>query len=161
MRAMQQSIAELEAKLSGNDATEGDDDDMEEVEREHAVKLIELKVYQVIDDIDMLHSEIEMAKQMEAMKLKNADQDKREGSAPRGDKEPDWRLDSQSYSQIDPRTGKAAHPILNSSGQPMRPFILTNDRQRIKDSVFRPDWALPTMTVDEYLQQEQERGNII
>ncbi|KAJ2374374.1 Type 2A phosphatase-associated protein 42, partial [Coemansia sp. RSA 2603] len=31
MRAMQQSIAELEAKLSGNDATEGDDDDMEEV----------------------------------------------------------------------------------------------------------------------------------
>ncbi|KAJ1725514.1 Type 2A phosphatase-associated protein 42 [Coemansia erecta] len=164
MRAMQQSVAELEAKLSGKGAADGgddDEDDMEEVEREHAVKLIELKVHQVIDDIDMLHSEIEMAKQMEAMKLRNTDQDKRDGSTQKADKEPDWRLDSQSYSQIDPRTGKAAHPILNSSGQPMRPFILTNDRQRIKDSVFRPDWALPTMTVDEYLQQEQERGNII
>ncbi|KAJ2788012.1 Type 2A phosphatase-associated protein 42 [Coemansia interrupta] len=162
MRAMQQSVAELETKLSGKGVAENDDeDDLEEVEREHAVKLIELKVHQVIDDIDMLHSEIEMAKQMEAMKLRNNDQDKRDGSTLKEDKEPEWRLDSQSYSQIDPRTGKAVHPILNSSGQPMRPFILTNDRQRIKDSVFRPDWALPTMTVDEYLQQEQERGNII
>ncbi|KAJ1752139.1 Type 2A phosphatase-associated protein 42, partial [Coemansia sp. RSA 1824] len=46
-------------------------------------------------------------------------------------------------------------------GQPTRPFVLTNNRQMIKDQVFRPGWALPTMSVDEYLQQEQERGNII
>ncbi|KAJ1809635.1 Type 2A phosphatase-associated protein 42, partial [Coemansia sp. RSA 2598] len=128
--------------------------------REYAVKLIELKVYQVIDDVDMLRSEIEMAKQMEKMKLRDAGSNKESKKVSAEADGAEWRLDSQSY-KIDPRTGKPILPILNEKGQPMRPFVLTNDRQRIKESVFRPDWALPTMTVDEYLKQEQERGNII
>ncbi|KAJ2875196.1 Type 2A phosphatase-associated protein 42 [Coemansia asiatica] len=168
-RAMQQDIAEIEAMLSGKSSVASKHDvdeqeqDIEEIEREYAIKLIELKVYQVIDDIDMLNSEIEMAKQMEQMKLNRAlaglDKDNGNSSAASDDRN-QWRLDSHSY-KIDPRTGKPILPILNDRGQPMRPFVLTNDRQRIKDSVFRPDWALPTMTVDDYLKQEQERGNII
>ncbi|KAJ1851063.1 Type 2A phosphatase-associated protein 42 [Coemansia sp. RSA 486] len=166
-RAMQQEIAEMETRLAGKPGASSNSDvdeqelDMEEIEREYAVKLIELKIYQVIDDIDMLYSEIEMAKQMEQMKLRASDSggQAKDKQATASD-EKEWRLDSQSY-KIDPRTGKPIVPIFNDKGQPMRPFVLTSDRQRIKDSVFRPDWALPTMSVDEYLKQEEERGNII
>ncbi|KAJ2084422.1 Type 2A phosphatase-associated protein 42 [Coemansia sp. RSA 988] len=156
LRAMQQEISELEARLTG-DNDDGEVDDMEEVEREYAVKLLELKIHQVSDDMEMLEKEIDMAKQMETMR--RADSDSR---SPGGDLESkkdsnEWRLDSRSY-QLD---AHAACPVFNNKGQPTRPFVLTNDRQRIKDGVFRPGWALPTMSVDEYLQQEQERGNII
>jgi hypothetical protein len=44
---------------------------------------------------------------------------------------------------------------------PLRPFVITSKRQELRDQVFRPGWALPTMTIDEYLQQEEERGNHI
>jgi hypothetical protein len=40
-----------------------------------------------------------------------------------------------------------------------QPFVLVRDK--IKDSVFRPGHNLPTMTMDEFLQLEAQRGNII
>lgn len=35
------------------------------------------------------------------------------------------------------------------------------DRSRLKAQVFGPDHRLPTMTVDEYLEIERQRGNIL
>ena len=35
------------------------------------------------------------------------------------------------------------------------------DRARLQAEVFRPDHRLPTMSIDEYLEIEQQRGNII
>ncbi|KAJ2689735.1 Type 2A phosphatase-associated protein 42 [Coemansia spiralis] len=154
-RAMEEAVAELEARLTG-DAGGAEDEDAEEVERVHAVKLLELKIHQVTDDIDLVQSELEMAKQMEAME-RNRDGD---GAGPSSNSS-EWRLDPVAYNQIDPRTGRAVRPTFNNKGQPTQPFVLTSDRQRIRDGVFRPGWALPTMTIDEYLAQEQERGNII
>lgn len=43
----------------------------------------------------------------------------------------------------------------------MRPFTLLDTRQNLKKNVFRPDHALPTMTIDEYLEEEKRRGGII
>ncbi|KAJ1668388.1 Type 2A phosphatase-associated protein 42 [Coemansia sp. RSA 1813] len=156
MRAMQQAIADLEAKLSSRS-----DDDMDEAEREHAIKLIDLKSYQVIDDMSAISDEIVMAKQMEEMKRHASGAVSGDVRVTEQSREEDWRLDSGSYGQIDPRTGQPVRTIFDKSGRPTQPFVITNDRQRIKDGVFRPGWALPTMTVDEYLQQEKERGNII
>ena len=49
--------------------------------------------------------------------------------------------------------------------QPLRPFmILPSDaaeRARLQAQVFQPGHRLPTMTVDQYLEIEQQRGNII
>lgn len=153
-REMQQEISQLETKLAGSN--DSDKDDMDEVERDHAIKLIQLKILQVAEDLDILKGELKMAQQVEEMKRnRQLDNDK-------GNKNNEWRLDQQSYRQIDPRTGGlSARPVFNNKGQPMQPFVLTNERQNIKESVFRPGWALPTMSVDEYLKQEQERGNII
>ncbi|KAL1597795.1 Type 2A phosphatase-associated protein 42 [Paraconiothyrium brasiliense] len=52
-------------------------------------------------------------------------------------------------------------PILSSDGKPMRPFTLLDTRQRLQQGVFRPDHSLPTMTIDEYLEEEKRRGGII
>ena len=35
------------------------------------------------------------------------------------------------------------------------------ERARLQAQVFQPDHRLPTMTIDEYLEIEQQRGNII
>lgn len=52
-------------------------------------------------------------------------------------------------------------PILSTGGKPLRPFTLLDSRQTVKDGVFRPGHNLPTMTIDEYLEEERARGGII
>ncbi|MCJ1390701.1 hypothetical protein MMC18_003562 [Xylographa bjoerkii] len=58
------------------------------------------------------------------------------------------------------RNGNAG-PILSKEGKPLKPFLLLDNRQRLRDGVFRPDHSLPTMTIDEYLAEEKRRGGII
>ena len=53
-------------------------------------------------------------------------------------------------------------PLLDSKGKPLRPFtLLGGGRQEVKDGVFRPGHSLPTMSIDEYLEEERKRGGII
>jgi len=56
---------------------------------------------------------------------------------------------------------KFSGPILSADGRPLRPFTLTSNRQVLKKGVFRPDHNLPTMSIDEYLDEEKRRGGII
>ncbi|KAK8161001.1 TAP42-like protein [Phyllosticta citrichinensis] len=66
------------------------------------------------------------------------------------------RLDAP-LSSLTARNG----PLLSSDGKPMRPFTLLDNRQQVAAGVFRPDHSLPTMTIDEYLDEERRRGGII
>ncbi|EON96542.1 putative type 2a phosphatase-associated protein 42 protein [Phaeoacremonium minimum UCRPA7] len=52
-------------------------------------------------------------------------------------------------------------PLLAKDGKPLRPFTLLGNRQEIQRGVFRPSHNLPTMTIDEYLDEERRRGGII
>ncbi|PQE29375.1 hypothetical protein CJF32_00003130 [Rutstroemia sp. NJR-2017a WRK4] len=52
-------------------------------------------------------------------------------------------------------------PILSTGGKPLRPFTLLENRQTLQKGVFKPGHNLPTMTIDEYLEEERARGNII
>lgn len=54
-----------------------------------------------------------------------------------------------------------AGPILSKNGKPLKPFTLLDSRQRLRDGVFKPDHSLPTMTIDEYLEEEKRRGGMI
>ncbi|KAL9021396.1 MAG: hypothetical protein Q9185_001404 [Variospora sp. 1 TL-2023] len=54
-----------------------------------------------------------------------------------------------------------AGPLLSKDGKPLRPFTLLDSRQRVQDGVFKQDHALPTMTMDEYLEEERRRGGIV
>jgi immunoglobulin-binding protein 1 len=49
--------------------------------------------------------------------------------------------------------------------QPLRPFTIlpsgASDRTRLQAQVFGPGHRLPTMSIDEYLEIERQRGGII
>lgn len=59
------------------------------------------------------------------------------------------------------RGGRPGGPILSKSGVPLQPFVLTSGRTQLQQGVFRSGHNLPTMTIDEYLDEEKKRGGII
>lgn len=68
------------------------------------------------------------------------------------------RLDPSSLLQ----SNRPHRGILDSSGRPLQPFTLTaNSRSQMAKNVFRPGHSLPTMSIDEYLEEERKRGGII
>lgn len=83
--------------------------------------------------------------------------DGRERAGLRGAFNPEYseRLDRDLLSSAN------AGPILNANGKPLRPFTLLDSRQTLKNGVFKPGHNLPTMTIDEYLEEERARGGII
>ncbi|RDW69818.1 hypothetical protein BP6252_08838 [Coleophoma cylindrospora] len=82
--------------------------------------------------------------------------DYRERNGLRGERDYSDRLDRR-----DLLSSANTGPILSQSGKPLRPFTLLGDRQTVKDGVFGPGHNLPTMTIDEYLEEERARGGII
>ncbi|EEY14754.1 TapA protein [Verticillium alfalfae VaMs.102] len=52
-------------------------------------------------------------------------------------------------------------PLLSKAGKPMRPFTLVGSREEAQAGVFRTGHNLPTMSIDEYLEEERKRGGII
>lgn len=77
-----------------------------------------------------------------------------------------WRLDTSSSTAArnDPTQ------LLDKQGRVLRPFTILpstssttsyDTRLRLQNSVFQPSHRLPTMSIDEYLSIEQERGNIL
>ena len=54
-------------------------------------------------------------------------------------------------------------PLLSKPGKPLQPFTLlgSNSRSEMTRGVFRPGHNLPTMSIDEYLEEERRRGGII
>ncbi|WQF83483.1 Putative TAP46-like protein [Colletotrichum destructivum] len=57
--------------------------------------------------------------------------------------------------------GQRGGPILSKDGKPLQPFTLVGNRGQMAADVFRPGHNLPTMSIDEYLEVERERGGII
>lgn len=80
----------------------------------------------------------------------------------RGEEDDTWRLDlNGNPSRVRPKE------LISGGGRVLRPFTILpstsnlSDRERLHGEVFRESWRLPSMTIDEYLAEEQRRGNII
>lgn len=52
-------------------------------------------------------------------------------------------------------------PLLSKEGKPVQPFTLLDRRTQLQQGVFRSGHNLPTMTIDEYLEEEKRRGNVV
>lgn len=78
---------------------------------------------------------------------------------------PSRRLDDPQSSILDSKgqpSGarvKKNGPLLSAAGRPLQPFVIT--RQDVQTQVFKPDYNLPTMTIDQYLEEERKRGGIL
>ncbi|KAF4973718.1 hypothetical protein FZEAL_9245 [Fusarium zealandicum] len=52
-------------------------------------------------------------------------------------------------------------PLLSAKGKPLQPFTLVGSRDERARNVFRSGHNLPTMSIDEYLDEEKRQGNIL
>jgi immunoglobulin-binding protein 1 len=127
----------------------------EEEARELHITSLRLAVMQTTQQLEMITMELEMLKQApppEERERLREEQDER--ARQKKDDGYNERLDKI------PNDIKGG-ALLNKDGKPLRPFTLLDKRQQLKDGVFRPGHSLPTMTIDEYLEEERRRGGII
>ena len=131
----------------------------DEVVRNLFVAELDLNVHNAFQTLDMVTQERQVLKEMPDQTTNQADigaqdsRDRRNGS-------------KQEYSErLDPSTllnsNRPHKGILDSSGKPLQPFTITSKRGEMRKGVFGPGHSLPTMSIDEYLEEERKRGGII
>ncbi|KAI5848258.1 TAP42-like protein [Tricharina praecox] len=145
---------ELKAKIESlaNHAS-ADDEDL----REFHKASLKLAIMQTIQSLEMIMMELDMlAKAPPPSSEPRATQEEEDDARRRGRKNDGYneKLDSI------PSTIKGGN-LLTKDGKPLRPFVLLDKRQQLKDGVFGSGHNLPTMTIDEYLEEERRRGGII
>lgn len=123
----------------------------EELERELSVTTLHLLVQTTLDAINTTSMELGMLEEMVAKKVPLQ-------GTPKPGEEDTARVEA---ARPKSRPTAWSGPLLSESGAPLRPFIITNQRQALQDRVFRPGHSLPTMSVEEYLDREFQRGNVL
>ncbi|KAA1469425.1 TAP42-like protein [Dentipellis sp. KUC8613] len=131
-------------------STEEEDQDTEDILRDATLLLLRLFYTQTHGQLESIDQELELLQNAPPPVPQPPVDASREGT--------DWRLDQ-------PRLDDPRAPILDSAGKPLRPFTIlpsgAADRARLQQQVFQADHRLPSMTIDEYLEIERQRGNII
>ncbi len=133
-KTLNAKISELESRL--------DDEDL----RSWSLASIELAAINTRQNLNSIQRELDIIACRPPQPLLTT-----EPEAPNPD-----RLDRIPTSGL-PKSG----PLLSGEGKVMRPFILTSKREQFAQGVFKPDHSLPTMSVDEYLTEEIQRGGIL
>jgi immunoglobulin-binding protein 1 len=152
-RAVKNQIKQLRSQLDEASGKKEDEDrDIEETEREWVEALIEMEILRSLENWHAIEQEFVMVKEMEIMREMmektggiTTAVDNREASSVTNSRQT-WGKDK---------------PMLSKEGRPLQPFVIMNKREQLKSQVFGYGHNLPTMTIDEYLEQENERGNII
>jgi immunoglobulin-binding protein 1 len=126
--------------------------------RELYVAEINFDVHQTFQSLDMISQELSILSM-----IQQAPPISTEGSV--NDERRRQKSDGYSERPDGPGTmgglGRRGGPLLSSSGKPLQPFTLLNKRSELQRGVFRAGHNLPTMTMDEYLEEERRRGGII
>ncbi|KAF8077713.1 serine/threonine protein phosphatase PP2A-associated protein [Lyophyllum atratum] len=149
------------SKSASNDDDEPDSD-TDDILREATLLLLRLSYAQSHSQLESMDQELELLLTAPPSPPRDAREETadRRGKGRESDSDM-WKLDAPRQN-LGP-DGKG--PLLDPSGKPLRPFTIlpsaAADRARIQAQVFGPGHRLPTMSIDEYLQIERERGNII
>jgi immunoglobulin-binding protein 1 len=148
-------LATPESSHAGSVNAANDDPDMDdETRRELSLALLRLFFTQAHASLQQIADELQILQKMPPPPSGPAQS---QSIQPRDDT---WRLDMTTHGGLD---GKG--PLLDPQGRPLRPFTIlpsnVAERTRLQQEVFRPDHRLPTMTIEEYLAEEERRGNIL
>ena len=137
-------------------ALQGDDTAV----RELYTAEIELSTHNAFHSLDMIAQELKILALLPVPSTPSLNREEKDGRERSGKKKDAYseRLDPPLSHLLN--KGKAG-PILDKNGKPLKPFTLVNNRQEFQAGVFRPDHNLPTMTIDEYLDEEKRRGGIM
>lgn len=132
----------------------------DETIRELRVAELQLQVHKTFPSLDLISQEYAIVSQRPPPEL--------EGSNSEDDFRERDRLQQNGYSErldmnlVGVLGGGNGGSLLTKEGRPLQPFTLTAGRRtEFQRGVFRPDHSLPTMSIDEYLEEERRRGGII
>ncbi|RKO93001.1 TAP42-like protein [Blyttiomyces helicus] len=125
----------------------------EELDREMILVTVDLMIQRAIESVKMIRDEIIMVEQMRRARERE-ELERERGGRSEGTAAVDLR--ERGRGLVD-RTG----PVLAPDGKLLRPFVLTNRREDLQKQVFRPGHNLPTMTLDQYFDNEVKRGNVL
>ncbi|KAK9379251.1 TAP42-like family-domain-containing protein [Kockiozyma suomiensis] len=134
--------------LAKNDLQEDSDDD---IARDLYLKQLELFIERSFNAIQGLDAELEIL----------AFAASRPPPLPRVASPISSESKKDDYSDKVDLPGRNSQPLLTAQGRVNRPFMIVSKREQLKNNVFKPDYTLPTMTIDEYLEEERRQGNII
>jgi len=119
------------------------------------LKFLYLKAHQEQDSIEAELEILGQAAQMNDLPSKRA--------ASREEEDLSWRVERLASSDDG--------PLVSPSGKVLRPFTIlpsrssassaSTNRVKLRAEVFRPDWTLPTMSVDQYLDEQRAMGNFL
>ncbi|TFK94812.1 TAP42-like protein [Polyporus arcularius HHB13444] len=151
-------IASVLSQKPSDAATE--DADTEEVLREALILLLRCIYAEARSQLESTNQELELLRHAPpAPPQQVPSDDPRE--ARRHAEDDMWKLDAPANRGGPDGKG----PLLDPQGKPLRPFMIlpsnAAERARFQAQVFQADHRLPTMTIDEYLEIEGQRGNII
>lgn len=125
---------------------------------------LNLYVHQTFQSLDLISQERQILASMPSQpdpsrsdqsQSQSDDRDRRNGTT-NGQPYSD-RLDSSDLMN----SARPHRGILDSAGRPLQPFTITSKRTDLRKGVFRPGHSLPTMSIDEYLEEERRRGGMI
>ncbi|DAA79592.1 TPA_exp: Uncharacterized protein A8136_0365 [Trichophyton benhamiae CBS 112371] len=144
----------LEYLSQNRDSSHNDDD----IVRQVYLAEINFYTHQTFQSLDMLAQELSMLKAAQSLPAVQRTDERKPGLSDRKDTGYSDRLDTVG-SQMG--RGRYSGVLLSPDGKPLQPFTLTSRRTDIQRGVFRPGHNLPTMSIDEYLEEERRRGGII
>ncbi|KAI0373031.1 serine/threonine protein phosphatase PP2A-associated protein [Pilatotrama ljubarskyi] len=142
------------------DSGEEPDADTEEILREAVILLLRFIYAEAQTQLEKTNEELELLLNAPPLPPQQSPSDDPRVAKKRAEDEM-WKLDAP-LNRGGP-DGKG--PLLDPQGKPLRPFVLLGsnaaDRARLQSQVFQADHRLPTMSIEEYLELEKQRGNVI
>ncbi|KAG0048469.1 hypothetical protein BGZ83_006585 [Gryganskiella cystojenkinii] len=127
--------------------------ELEDQYRDFVLLHLQFAIFQTTEQLVGIQQEIPMLKQMEERRNAQGSNDARSSNRSNEDAR-DGKVD-------DRRIWNSTGPLMDPQGRPLRPFVITNKKTEMMKGVFRPGHSLPTMSIEEYLDQEIERGNFL
>jgi immunoglobulin-binding protein 1 len=162
-------VAELRARRASlaheQEARGGEGGDLDEVERKLALAQMEQHELAVADSMSMIERELEMLQYAARMQ---AERGGGGGGAAAAAASHSSITDERASARVDMASagsagggGRGRTPFLSQDGKVTGTFMLVNKREQLRKGVFGYGHNLPTMSIDEYLEQEMEQGNIL
>ncbi|KKF96189.1 putative protein C63.05 [Ceratocystis platani] len=136
----------------------------EDLVRETYLANLELQIHDALQQIDSVNRELDILAQAPPRppQPQSSGPLMADGGDPRSRRTASGKPETDYSERLDaPLSRNPGGPLLSKAGKPLQPFTLVGNRQDLKKGVFRPGHNLPTMSIDEYLEEEKRRGNII
>ncbi|KAF9540751.1 hypothetical protein EC957_003769 [Mortierella hygrophila] len=153
-KEMRNQIEEFHKILgTTNSGYEGElSSELEDQYRDFVLLHLQYAIFQTMEQLVGIQQEIPMLQQMAERRAAQGSNDNRAANR---------ASDDASDGKVDSTIWNATGPLMDPQGRPLRPFMITNKRAEMMKGVFRPGHSLPTMSIEEYLDQEMERGNFL